>query len=193
MEKKCIALLNSLYNSYCMYTNTNLQPHLIFLIILLTLSWSLGIWLTIQNKKQHCELVPQTIWLSKYGLLIGTFVMVINLWFLFLFYDELRFSMTIIFGSIMIGLGSYLTKYFEWLVFVQDVKKGVWKSKLNIYFKNNYGNGLGPRSTQKVLQSMIPNWWIQILPKDYQLEIKETIKSITDRSNDYAMKRAKNN
>ena len=176
-----------------MYINTDLQPHLIFLMILLTLSWSFATWLTIQNKKRYRELLPQIIWLSKYGLLIGTFVMIMNLWFLSLFYDELKLSMTIIFCSIIIGIGSYLAKYFEWLVFVQDTKEGFWKSKLNIYFKNNYGNGLGPRSTQKVLKSMIPNWWIQILPNHFQLEIKETIKRITERSSDYARKREKVN
>ncbi|MDC0881878.1 hypothetical protein OAQ12_02920 [Candidatus Marinimicrobia bacterium] len=119
--------------------------------------------------------------------------MIINLWFLSLFYEDLKSSMTIIFVLIVIGLGSYLAKYFEWLVFVQNVKGGFWKSKLNIYFKNNYGNGLGPRSTQKVLQSMIPNWWVQILPSHYQLEIKEAMKNITKRSNDYALKREKIN
>lgn len=176
-----------------MFIYTDLQPHLIFLILLLTLSWCLGVWLTIQNKKQHCELLPQTLWISKYGLIIGTFVMIINLWFLSLFYDELRQSMTIIFASIMVGVGSYLAKYFEWLVFVQDFKKGYWKSKLNIYFKKNYGNGLGPRSTQKVVKSMIPDWWIEILPIHYQLEIREAIEDITDRSNDYALKRERGN
>ena len=176
-----------------MFMHTDLQPHLIFLVILLTLSWSFATWLTIQNKKRYSELVPQIVWLSKHGLLIGTFIMILNLWFLSLFYEDLKSSMTIIFVLIIIGLGSYLAKYFEWLVFVQDVKEGFWKSKLNVYFKNNYGNGLGPRSTQKVLQSMIPNWWVKILPNQYQLEIKEAMKNITERSNDYALKREKIN
>lgn len=176
-----------------MYMHTDLQPHLIFLVILLTLSWSFATWLTIQNKKRYSELLPQIIWLSKNGLFIGTLIMIINLWFLSLFYEDLKSSMTLIFILIIIGLGSYLAKYFEWLVFVQDVKEGFWKYKLNVYFKNNYGNGLGPRSTQKVLQSMIPNWWVQILPSQYQLEIKEAMKNITERSNDYALKREKMN
>jgi hypothetical protein len=40
---------------------------------------------------------------------------------------------------------------------------------------------------------MIPNWWVQILPSHYQLEIKEAMKNITKRSNDYALKREKIN
>ncbi|MDA9991952.1 hypothetical protein N9E35_02970 [Candidatus Marinimicrobia bacterium] len=119
--------------------------------------------------------------------------MIINLWFLSLFYEDLKLSMTIIFVSIIIGIGSYLAKYFEWLVFVQDVKEGFWKSKLNVYFKNNYGNGLGPLSTQKILQSMIPNWWVQLLPNHYQLEIEEAMEIITERSHDYALRRGKMN
>tara|TARA_B110000438_G_scaffold279398_1_gene303792 strand:- start:230 stop:760 length:531 start_codon:yes stop_codon:yes gene_type:complete len=176
-----------------MFIHTDVQPHLIFLVILLTLSWSFATWLTMQSKKRFCELLPQIIWLSKHGLLIGTFLMIINLWFLSLFYEDLKLSMTIIFVSIIIGIGSYLAKYFEWLVFVQDVKEGFWKSKLNVYFKNNYGNGLGPLSTQKILQSMIPNWWVQLLPNHYQLEIEEAMEIITERSHDYALRRGKMN
>jgi len=176
-----------------MFIHTDVQPHLIFLVILLTLSWSFATWLTMQSKKRFFELLPQIIWLSKHGLLIGTFLMIINLWFLSLFYEDLKLSMTIIFVSIIIGIGSYLAKYFEWLVFVQDVKEGFWKSKLNVYFKNNYGNGLGPLSTQKILQSMIPNWWVQLLPNHYQLEIEEAMEIITERSHDYALRRGKMN
>ena len=117
-----------------MYVKTDLEPHLIFLIIFLTLSWSLGTWLYLQNKKLYCELLPQNHTLSKYGLIIGTVIMILNLWFLSIFYHELMFSMTIIFISIMIGMGTYLAKYFEWAVFIQDNKDNNWENKLKLYF-----------------------------------------------------------
>ena len=174
-----------------MYVNTELHPHLILLIIFLTFSWSFATWLFWQNKKLHCELLPQHYTLSKYGLIIGTVIMILDLWILSLFYDELMFSMTIIFGLIMIGLGTYLAKYFEQAIFIQHHKDDYWKTKLRSYFFKNYGNGLGPRSTQKVLQSMIPNWWIKLLPIPLHLEINDTLKRISKESEEYAFKREK--
>ena len=38
-------------------------------LIFLTLFWSLGTWLYLQNKKLYCELLPQNHTLSKYGLI----------------------------------------------------------------------------------------------------------------------------
>ena len=162
-----------------MYVKTDLEPHLIFLIIFLTLSWSLGTWLYLQNKKLYCELLPQNHTLSKNGLIIGTIIMILNLWFLSIFYHELMFSMTIIFSSIMIGMGTYLAKYFEWAVFIQNNKDNNWENKLKLYFYNNYGNGLGPRSTEKILNSMIPNWWIKLLPSQLQSQINKTLTDIS--------------
>ena len=174
-----------------MYVKTDLEPHLIFLIIFLTLSWSLGTWLYLQNKKLYCELLPQNYTLSKYGLIIGTVIMILNLWFLSIFYHELMFSMTIIFSSIMIGMGTYLAKYFEWAVFIQDNKDNNWENKLKLYFYNNYGNGLGPRSTEKILNSMIPNWWIKLLPSQLQSQINKTLTDISSESEKYAFEREK--
>ena len=174
-----------------MYVKTDLEPHLIFLIIFLTLSWSLGTWLYLQNKKLYCELLPQNHTLSKYGLIIGTVIMILNLWFLSIFYHELMFSMTIIFSSIMIGMGTYLAKYFEWAVFIQDNKDNNWENKLKLYFYNNYGNGLGPRSTEKILNSMIPNWWIKLLPSQLQSQINKTLIDISSKSEKYAFEREK--
>ena len=174
-----------------MYVKTDLEPHLIFLIIFLTLSWSLGTWLYLQNKKLYCELLPQNQTLSKYGLIIGTVIMILNLWFLSIFYHELMFSMTIIFSSIMIGMGTYLAKYFEWAVFIQDNKDNNWENKLKLYFYNNYGNGLGPRSTEKILNSMIPNWWIKLLPSQLQSQINKTLTDISSESEKYAFEREK--
>ena len=174
-----------------MYVNTDLEPHLIFLIIFLTLSWSLGTWLYLQNKKLYCELLPQNHSLSKYGLIIGTFIMILNLWFLSIFYDELMFAMTIVFILIMIGMGSYLARYFEWMVFIQDNKDNNWENKLKLYFYNNYGNGLGPRSTEKILNSMIPNWWIKLLPNQLQSQINKTLTDISSESEKYAFEREK--
>lgn len=174
-----------------MYVKTDLEPHLIFLIIFLTLSWSLGTWLYLQNKKLYCELLPQNHTLSKYGLIIGTVIMILNLWFLSIFYHELMFSMTIIFSSIMIGMGTYLAKYFEWAVFIQDNKDNNWENKLKLYFYNNYGNGLGPRSTEKILNSMIPNWWIKLLPSQLQSQINKILTDISSESEKYAFKREK--
>ena len=174
-----------------MYVKTDLEPHLIFLIIFLTLSWSLGTWLSLQNKKLYCELLPQNHTLSKYGLIIGTIIMILNLWFLSIFYHELMFSMTIIFSSIMIGMGTYLAKYFEWAVFIQDNKDNNWENKLKLYFYNNYGNGLGPRSTEKILNSMIPNWWIKLLPSQLQSQINKTLTDISSESEKYAFEREK--
>ena len=174
-----------------MYVKTDLEPHLIFLIIFLTLSWSLGTWLYLQNKKLYCELLPKNHTLSKYGLIIGTVIMILNLWFLSKFYHELMFSMTIIFISIMIGMGTYLAKYFEWAVFIQDNKDNNWENKLKLYFYNNYGNGLGPRSTEKILNSMIPNWWIKLLPSQLQSQINKTLTDISSESEKYAFEREK--
>ena len=174
-----------------MYVKTDLEPHLIFLIIFLTLSWSLGTWLYLQNKKLYCELLPQNHSLSKYGLIIGTFIMILNLWFLSIFYDELMFAMTIVFILIMIGMGSYLARYFEWMVFIQDNKDNNWENKLKLYFYNNYGNGLGPRSTEKILNSMIPNWWIKLLPNQLQSQINKTLTDISSESEKYAFEREK--
>ena len=174
-----------------MYVKTDLEPHLIFLIIFLTLSWSLGTWLYLQNKKLYCELLPQNHTLSKYGLIIGTIIMILNLWFLSIFYHELMFSMTIIFSSIMIGMGTYLAKYFEWAVFIQDNKDNNWENRLKLYFYNNYGNGLGPRSTEKILNSMIPNWWIKLLPSQLQSQINKTLTDISSASGKYAFEREK--
>ena len=174
-----------------MYVNTELEPHLIFLIIFLTLSWSLATWLSLQNKKLHCELLPQDHTLSKYGLIIGTVIMILNLWFLSIFYHELMFSMTIIFSSIMIGMGTYLARYFEWAVFIQDNKDNNWENKLKLYFYDNYGNGLGPRSTEKILNSMIPNWWIKLLPSQLQSQINKTLTDISSESEKYAFEREK--
>ena len=174
-----------------MYVKTDLEPHLIFLIIFLTLSWSLGTWLYLQNKKLYCVLLPQNHTLSKYGLIIGTVIMILNLWFLSIFYHELMLSMTIIFSSIMIGMGTYLAKYFEWAVFIQDNKDNNWENKLKLYFYNNYGNGLGPRSTEKILNSMIPNWWTKLLPSQLQSQINKTLTDISSESEKYAFEREK--
>ena len=40
---------------------------------------------------------------------------------------------------------------------------------------------------------MIPNWWVQLLPNHYQLEIEEAMEIITERSHDYALRREKMN
>ena len=117
--------------------------------------------------------------------------MILNLWFLSIFYHELMFSMTIIFSSIMIGMGTYLAKYFEWAVFIQDNKDNNWENKLKLYFYNNYGNGLGPRSTEKILNSMIPNWWIKLLPSQLQSQINKTLTDISSESEKYAFEREK--
>ena len=58
----------------------------------------------------------------------------------------------------------------------------------NYYFKE-YGNGLGPKGSEKMLNSMIPSWWIDILPKSEQKEIKETLNDIKSKSNAYAKRR----
>ena len=119
-----------------MFVYSEIQPHLIFLIIVLVLSWSLATWLNWQNRKMHCELVPQFIWISRYGLFTGTLLMIFNLWFLSLFYDELKLGMTIIFAAIMVGIGSYLARFFEWLVFFQETEVGFWRKTIaNYYFK----------------------------------------------------------
>ena len=174
-----------------MYVNTELQPHLIFLIIFLTLLWSSATWLFWQNKKLHSELLPQHKTLSKYGLILGTVMMILSLWILSLFYDEIMFAMTFVYGSIIIGLGTYLARYFEQAIFIQNYKNGYWKNKLKFYFFKNYGSGLGPRGSQKILKSMIPTWWIKLLPISLQFEINDTIREITIESEKYALKKEK--
>ena len=172
-----------------MFVYSELQPHLIFLIIMLVLCWSLATWLTWQNKKQYCELIPQFSWISRYGLLTGTILMIFSLWFLSLFYSELRLGMTIIFAAIMVGVGSYLARFFEWLVFIQEINTGYWNKLILKYYYNEYGNGLGPRGTEKILKSMMPKWWIEILPKSDQEEIKSSFNKIMAKSDEYAKKR----
>ena len=172
-----------------MFVYTELQPHLIFLIIMLVLSWSLATWLTWQNRKLHCELVPQFKWISRYGLFTGTILMIFSLWFLSLFYNELKLGMSIIFAAIMVGAGSYLARFFEWLVFIQEINKGYWRSILTNYYFDEYGNGLGPKATEKILQSMLPSWWIDILPKSDQSEINNALNEIRMRCTEYAKSR----
>ena len=172
-----------------MFVYSEIQPHLVFLIIVLVLSWSLATWLNWQNRKMHCELVPQFIWISRYGLFTGTLLMIFNLWFLSLFYDELKLGMTIIFAVIMVGIGSYLARFFEWLVFFQETEVGFWRKTITNYYFKEYSNGLGPRGSEKILNSMIPSWWIDILPKSEQKEIKETLIEINSKSNAYAKRR----
>ena len=132
-----------------MFVYSEIQPHLIFLIIVLVLSWSLATWLNWQNRKMHCELVPQFVWVSRYGLFTGTVLMIFNLWFLSLFYDELKLGMTIIFAAIMVGIGSYLARFFEWLVFFQEIEVGFWRKTITNYYFKEYGNGLGPKGSEK--------------------------------------------
>ena len=172
-----------------MFVYTELQPHLIFLIIMLVLCWSLATWLNWQDRKQYCELIPQFNWISRYGLFTGTTLMIFSLWFLSLFYAELRLGMTIIFAAIMVGIGSYLARFFEWLVFMQEINRGYWSTLIIKYYYNEYGNGLGPRGTEKILKSMLPEWWIKILPKSDQEEINNTLNEIKIKSNRYAKKR----
>ena len=57
------------------------------------------------------------------------------------------------------------------------------------HYLKEYGNGLGPRGSEKILNSMIPSWWIDILPKSEQKEIKETLIEINSKSNAYAKRR----
>ena len=172
-----------------MFVYTELQPHLIFLIIMLVLCWSLATWLTWQSRKQYCVLIPQFNWISRFGLFTGTFLMIFSLWFLSLFYGELRLGMTIIFAAIMVGIGSYLARFFEWLVFMQEINKGYWNTIIIKYYYKEYGNGLGPKGTEKILESMLPRWWIEILPKSDQNEIKNTLSEIRIKSDEYAKKR----
>ena len=172
-----------------MFVYTELQPHLIFLIIVLVLSWGLATWFNWQNRKMYCELVPQFSWVSRCGLFVGTFLMIFNLWFLSLFYNELKLGMTIIFATIMVGIGSYLARFFEWLVFVQDRDDGFWRTSITNYYFNEYGDGLGPRGSEKILNSMLPGWWIEILPKSDQEEIKNTLNEISLKSSEYAKRK----
>ena len=123
-----------------MFVYTELEPHLVFLILLLVATWSFGTWLTWQNRKLYCELVPKYEWVSKYGLVIGTFTMIFTLWFLSLFYNELRLGMTIIFASITVVIGNYLARFLEWLVFIQDIDIYSIISQLNNVYKS--GNHL---------------------------------------------------
>ncbi len=43
--------------------------------------------------------------------------------------------------------------------------------------------------TEKILKSMLPEWWIEILPKSDQKEINNTLSEIRIKSNQYAKKR----
>jgi hypothetical protein len=97
--------------------------------------------------------------------------------------------MTIIFAAIMVGIGSYLARFFEWLVFMQEINKGYWNSIIIKYYYKEYANGLGPKGTEKILENMLPGWWIEILPKSDQIEIKNTLSEIRIKSDEYAKKR----
>ena len=60
----------------------------------------------------HCEILPQYGWISRIGLIAGTIVMLFDLWFLSLFYEELRLGMSILFAFITVSVGGYLARYF---------------------------------------------------------------------------------
>ena len=174
-----------------MFVYTQLEPHLIFLILLLITTWSFGTWLTWQNRKLYCELVPKYEWVSKYGLVIGTLTMIFTLWFLSLFYNELRLGMTIIFASLTVGIGNYLARFLEWLVFIQDIDKGEWKRKITHYYYTEYGRGLGPIGSEQIMLNMIPEWWIKLLPKTDQTEIYTTLDNINELVNNYSNQKEK--
>jgi hypothetical protein len=97
--------------------------------------------------------------------------------------------MSIIFAAIMVVVGSYLARFFEWLVFIQEINKGYWSRILTNYYFDEYGNGIGPKATEKILQSMLPSWWIDILPKSDRIEINNTLNEIRMKSTQYAKSR----
>jgi len=176
-----------------MFVYTDLQPHLIFLIIMLTLSWSLATWLTWQHRKLHCELIPQFYMISRIGLFSGTILMIVNLWFLSIFYTELLLGMTVIFAAIMVGIGSYLARFFEWLVFMQELNDGYWRKVIKKYFYTEYGNGLGPKGTEKLVRTMLPSWWIKLLPKSDQKEINDSFSELKKKAYEYSQRKERKN
>ena len=106
----------------------------------------------------------------------------------FTFDNELRLGMTIIFASITVVIGNYLARFLEWLVFIQDIDRGDWKRKITQYYYSEYGRGLGPIGSEKIMLTMIPDWWIKLLPKTDQLEIYKTFENINELVANYSTK-----
>ena len=173
-----------------MFVYDDLQPHLIFLVILLVLIWTLGVWLTWQNRKLHCEILPKYDWVSRIGLVAGTFVMIFDLWFLSLFYGELRLGMSLIFALITVSIGGYLARYFEWLVFSLEQKDGYWEQLILEYYRHEYKDGLGPNSVHKMVKSMVPEWWVELMPAVIQKEVRSAMEKIKNEADNFAQRRA---
>ena len=83
----------------------------------------------------------------------------------------------------------YIEFYQIMLEFIQEINKGYWNIIITKYYYNEYGNGLGPKGTEQILKSMLPEWWIEILPKSNQEEINNTLREIKIKSDIYAKKR----
>ena len=158
--------------------------------MLLILIWTLGVWLTWQNRKMHCEIVPQYGWISRIGLIAGTIVMLFDLWFLSLFYEELRLGMSILFAFITVSVGGYLARYFELLVFSLEQEDGYWENLIMEYYQDEYKDGLGPRGVQSMVTSMVPEWWIALMPTSTRDEIKSALEKINNETEDLARRRA---
>ena len=172
-----------------MFVYDDIQPHLVFLIMLLILIWTFGTWLTWQNRKMYSDIIPQYDWVSRIGLIAGTSVMLFDLWFLSLFYSELRLGMSILFAFITVSVGGYLARYFEWLVFSLEKQEGYWEHLIIEYYKEEYKDGLGPRGVQKMVTSMVPDWWIELLPTNTRGEIRSALKKINSGTEDLAQRR----
>ena len=138
----------------------------------------------------HCEIVPQYGWISRIGLIAGTIVMLFDLWFLSLFYEELRLGMSILLAFITVSVGGYLARYFELLVFSLEQEDGYWENLIMEYYQDEYKDGLGPRGVQSMVTSMVPEWWIALMPTSTRDEIKSALEKINNETEDLARRRA---
>ena len=78
---------------------------------------------------------------------------------------------------------------FEWLVFSLEKQEGYWEHLIIEYYKEEYKDGLGPRGVQKMVTSMVPDWWIELLPTSTRGEIRSALKKINSGTEDLAQRR----
>ena len=55
--------------------------------------------------------------------------------------------------------------------------------------EEEYKDGLGPRGVQKMVNSMVPDWWIELLPTSTRGEIRSALKKINSGTEDLAQRR----
>ena len=88
------------------------------------------------------------------------------------------------------SIKSQTVKNFEWLVFSLEQKDGYWEQLILEYYRQEYKDGLGPNSVHKMVKSMVPEWWGELMPAVIQKEVKSAMEKIKNEADNFAQRRA---